>query len=246
MKSLLWVLFFLPVTSFAKNQVIFLVNTKEHDIRGAVTAPYLDEDADRKVWRKLYPDAHLYTIRANSIEEMRKGLEVAMANPPEDKEVLGLFIRSHGERMKLYNEQLTFQLHFPEDLPQAFGPIIGKFSDNALIAFNACSILEDMNVSEAQNSLLQITSALGMKDGRIYANRTPGYEGLRSALRTDVRNKDIPALQRGIAGLFYVAFPITVPTAWLMEKGFNRGYLMEVHGTEAKTVKTDYFSVLKF
>lgn len=246
MKFLLWVLLLMPVISHGKNQVIFLVNTKEHDIRGAVTAPYLDEAADREVWKNLYPHAHLYTIRANTIEEMRKGLEVAMANPPEDKEVLGLFIRSHGVKMKLYNEQETFQLNFPEDIPQAFGPIIGRFSKDALVAFNACSVLEGMNENQAQLALSQITSSLGITSGRIYANRTPGYEGLRSAMRVDIRNKDIPALQRGIAGLFYVAFPITVPVAFLMEKGFNRGYLMEIDGTSAKIQRTDYFTVLNF
>jgi hypothetical protein len=229
----------------ASEPLVFVINTKEHDIRGAVTAPYLDEAADIEAWQKIFPQARVVRIRANSTTELRKVLELYMQDPTETYEVLGLFIRSHGERMRLFNESESFHLSLATDLPTVFQPVIGHFAPGTRVVFDGCSVLEGMNSDEAAQALQGILHDLGITNGGIYANRTLGYEGLEGFSRTSITNGDIPWNQRATAALFYGAFPITVPIAYLMRVGLNRGYFLEVNGESTKLYKTNYFKALK-
>lgn len=229
----------------AAQPLVFVINTKEHDIRGSVTAPYLDEAADIQTWQKIFPQAQIVRIRANTTSEIRKVLELYMQPPAEAPQVLGLFIRSHGERMKLFNENETFTLSLAHDLPSVFQPIAGHFAPGARIVFDGCSVLEDMKPDEAAQALKGMLNDLGVRDGSIYANHTFGYEGLESFYRTEITNKDIPWTQRANTALFYGVLPITLPISYLMRVGFNRGYYLEVHGENFKLSKTDYYKALK-
>lgn len=244
-KSLFAAIALMPLSTLAKQKVVFLINTKEHDIRGAVTAPYLDEYADILNWQQIAPGAEIFRLRANTTEEVRRTLEVFMGQNPDDKEVVGLFIRSHGERLRLFNEQETFTLKLPEDLPRVFASLQGHFSPQVRIVFNGCEVLEGMNRREALQALQGIFGGFGIKEGTIYANRTVGYEGLENFTRVSVFNKDIPVLQRSLAGVFYVAWPVTLPLAYAMKKAFNRGYLLQISNEEQTLRDTDYYSALK-
>jgi hypothetical protein len=245
--SLVFILISILVTPvLATQKVVFVVNTKEHDIRGAVTATYLDEYADTQNWQKLYPQAKVIRIRATTTSELTKMLEVWMdPRIGEPKEVQGLFIRSHGEPMRLFNEPETFNVRMPEDISTVFSPIIGRFAPNARIVFNGCEIVKDLSADEAALALRKVTQAFGVTSGSIYANRTLGFESWEAYQRVELTNKDVPILQRTSAGLFYVAWPITVPMILAMEKSLNRGYLMKFGPAGDSISKTTYFESLK-
>jgi hypothetical protein len=229
----------------AADKIVFVINTKENDVRGAVTATYLDEYADIQNWQKLYPAAKVIRIRANTNSELTKLLGLWMQADGGDKEVVGLFVRSHGEPLKLFNEAETFSVRLPEDVASVFSPIVNHFAPDARIVFNGCTVLQGKTAEQAAESLKSIVQAFGAQSGIIYANRTYGFESLNAYLRDDLTNKDIPMLQRTSAGVFYVAWPITVPMIYAMTKMMNRGYLLRFGAKAASVYKTDYFTALK-
>jgi hypothetical protein len=227
--SLFAILFFgAPV--LAAEDLVFVINTSENDIHGASIpgAPYLLEHDFVKTWQKLYPKAKVVRIRADSNESIRRYLELWMRPNPSQKNVVGLFVFSHGLPMRLLNESGKFNVDLKKDIPSVFGPLIGRFGKNAKIVFAGCSVLEAMNRAEAEEALRQMAADFRLDSGVLYANQTEGFSGLTLLKKVNPLNSDINIYYRIATVGLYAAGIVVFPVFWYIDRDSNRGYAITV------------------
>lgn len=245
MKHISLVLFFLSSLAFAKQQLVFLVNAAETDFMGGKTADYIDEHYDQKILEKIFPNAKVVRIRISTNEQLTKKLEFWMRPDPEEKEVAGVFVSSHGSNMIIGNEQKTFLVRLPYDIKSVFAPIIGKFAPDARIIFNGCRILKDKDDYDVQHSLEAIMDAFGVKNGMVYANKTVGLYLTKMWSNADPLNKDVTTSARFASSVLYMAWPIALPIVYVEERLANRGFILNRASNQSYVYKATFFDSIK-
>ncbi len=219
------VAFSFPNLAFSKEKLVFIVNTTENDWRGGAIpgAPYLIENDFIKIFQEIYPDAKIVKIRETTTEGVTRSLKMWMSPDPNQKEVVGLLVHSHGDPMRVMSEDYKFYVNLYEDIPKAFEPIIGKFGNNARIIFSGCSVLSGLTDLEAANALRFMAHRFGAKHGLIYANSTLRGMPSQFFLNIDLMNADISIIARATALLMSAMWPLSIPMFTLQELIFNKG-----------------------
>lgn len=245
MKSFVFlILIFVGVLAQAKQSLVFLINTTERDESFGQTTPYLDEHYDREVWKKIFPQAKIITIRSDTNAGIKLALQNWMLPNPDEKEVVGLFVNSHGNRMFLANQKKSFKVVLPRDLGKVFEPIQGRLAKGARIVLGACSIVKGMNPEQAHNAMISIAKYFKADDMSLYANEMLGLMNLEILRRTDFFNSDIPTKHRALFSLAYIFWPIALPTLYVVDRAQNHGYLLEQQGSHTNLYQTTYLEAL--
>lgn len=237
-------LFFMCSLGFAKQQLVFLINTGETDFRGGKTADYIDEHYDQKMLEKIFPKARVIRIRASKTEQITEKLNFWMLPNPDEKEVAGLFISSHGTRMFIANEKKTFQMRLPFDIKYVFEPIIGRFAPNARIIFNGCRILKGKDKYDVNHALSSILDAFGVEDGMVYANHSAGLFLTRMWMNADPLNPEVVTSARIASAAFYAGWFVALPIIYIEERIANRGYIMNRVSNQSHVYKATFFDAV--
>lgn len=246
-------LFLVLLSSFAsgnspKERIVFLVNTAAEDERGGniPNAPYLNEAKHLEDLKNSFPNTKIIRIRADSNRELKKLLDLWMQPDPGKKEIAGLLIHAHGNRMIIENESGQFQMQLPSGIAETFSPIIGRFSKEARIHFTSCSILDGMSEKEAGQAMQKIADAFQLESGVVYANKTISMHTSTTLKHIDVFDKDIDGIYRKIkmTEAFFWPLALAIEYYWDHVK-YNQGYLLRKKGSESELYESDYYSALK-
>ena len=233
--------------AYAKEQIVFVINTQEDDDDGGAIPhePYIQENEYIKDWKKIYPQATIVRIRAKTTNELTKNLDLWMQPNPSQKEVAGIFINSHGNKMYLASNDVEFNLLMPDNLA-TFAPLFGHYAKGVRVVFNSCLILSDMTPAQAKTNLAAILDGLKIQNGSIYANATKGDEPFRNLKNTDVIDKNMTLGRTLEAIAFYTFLPLSAPGLYVYEKHIaNQGFFLERDSQSSRLYKTDYFSALQ-
>jgi hypothetical protein len=235
--------------SYGKEKIVFLVNTAESDVGGGNIkgSPYILERSEINKLKVLFPGAKVIRIRADSNEAIRKGLDLWMQPNPNDKEVMGLYIHSHGNKMLLGNENGKFSLKLPNDIQNTFQPIVGRFSENARIIFSGCLLMAGQSSEQVNSSMRSISESFNLKSGLIYANETEGWLMFQALTYIDIYEKEkVPKDLRDMKVIASALWPVTYPMIGYFENvRYNQGYILSLDSENSRLYKSDYFSALK-
>lgn len=237
--------FFMVSTALAKQQFVFLINATESDVKGGKTADYIEEDYDQKILEKIYPQAQVIRIRISKTQQLTDRLNFWMQPNPDEKEVVGLYINSHGSKMNLSNENKKFRVLLPYDIKEVFAPIVGRFAPNSRIIFNGCSILKDKDDRDSIYALEAIMDNFGVVDGSIYAGQTKGFYPFRMWYNADPLNPELEWRARVHTAILYIGWPIALPISYLQEQIGNRGYILKRVNNQSQVYKARFFDAIK-
>ncbi len=201
---------------------------------------YFEEFHEAKLFKR-FPDTHFVRVRANSEADLYKQLSFLMG---PSTQVDGFFLISHGrsdwnpisgyEAIVTSDNQdgsILRNMVSADSVHMMFGPLIGRFSDRALLLFGGCDLLMAGYDQVREDAMKKVAANFGLRSGEIYMNRKQG------TYFTDVIIKQ--PLQKQVSGseiarhaFFQLLAPITYPVFLVSDNLiYNKGYRLEVSRT---------------
>jgi hypothetical protein len=202
---------------YAKDILLVVAESKEE-----ITNQLKNQLRENDIVTGMLVTAHGISLKKDSHKE-----SINLLNKETIKSMYSIIITS-------VSSHSTVDLLDTEETKNVFAPLLNKWSDNPMITFFSCSLLEQGNLNEKFIMSTIIADNLNIKRGQIYLNETDGTAMVR---RLNEPAYGLPTAKQAIRQMGnHAIFFVTYPYAFYQDRvAANKGFRL------VRTPETNYF-----
>jgi len=222
------------MTQVEKEHVFLILNTHEDDFRGHGNLDWDDGYLIHDL-KQLYPSSKFLLIRQNENETIKEWLSLLVT----DHTIIdGLYISSHGGYIDghdnpiaiIASEHFGFSVILNDEasVKNVFSPVIGKFSQDALIIIGGCNPANAGDAIKIKALMEIVAQNFGLTHGSLYMNESYSASPIRQMLYQPYFQQP-SLLQKGTTAVTQLFIVITYPLLKIIEEKYlNYGYKLKV------------------